>query len=116
MRLPKTPHSVQAHQYLTLNVTKVHGFAFYVYSDNSVVLWYSMYHREDLIMGKTPETITVQGKTFDVPDFNMYCEEDETTHFFHEDDLPPFSCNDCGVKIPYVRSEPPIEGGFNTLA
>ena len=67
-------------------------------------------------MEKKAQTMTVDGLTFDVPDFKLQCDECDTVNIINEDSLPPFTCSDCGSKLSYAHPEPPIKSILNEWA
>jgi len=65
----------------------------------------------DFCAGRIPEAssmdrkiIEVNGKKFEVPDLELYCEKCGTMNFFYDDDAPPYNCDNC--KKPLVDEEP----------
>jgi ribosomal protein S27E len=52
---------------------------------------------------KHEKTITLNGKTFEVPELELYCEKCETTNFFYSDNKPPYKCDNCGESLDAVK-------------
>ena len=48
-------------------------------------------------MGKEKKTIIIKGKSFEVPEGQLYCEKCGTTNFIYVDMNPPYKCDNCGV-------------------
>ena len=63
-------------------------------------------------MENKPKTITVDGKTFEVPDAQVLCKSCGTTNYFYDDNKPPFRCDNCGKIFDYVFPLPPIKTDF----
>jgi rRNA maturation endonuclease Nob1 len=45
------------------------------------------------------KTITVNGKTIEVPDFSLFCQKCGATNFFYPDNKPPYKCDNCGAEL-----------------
>ena len=70
-------------------------------------------------MKMKPKTETVDGKTFEIPVLEVFCEKCEecgTANYFYDDDSPPFRCDNCGAEFKNVRSEPPFDAGSGERA
>jgi ribosomal protein S27E len=50
-------------------------------------------------MPDKPKTVTVNGKIFAVPDYELYCEKCGTTNYFYSDNTPPYKCDNCGTAL-----------------
>ena len=48
-------------------------------------------------MSKEKKTISIKGKSFEVPKGQIYCEKCGTTNFLYDDMNPPYKCDNCGV-------------------
>ena len=62
-------------------------------------------------MNKKPKTQTINGKTFEIPDMELYCEKCKTTNYIYCDMKPPCKCDNCGAELEVIRPEPPMDGG-----
>ncbi|GHV61823.1 hypothetical protein AGMMS49587_06960 [Spirochaetia bacterium] len=40
--------------------------------------------------------VELNGKKFEVPDKELYCEKCGTTNYIYEDMQPPYKCDNCG--------------------
>ena len=50
-------------------------------------------------MGKEKKTMIINGKSFEVPKGQLYCEKCGTTNFIYDDMDPPYKCDDCGAVL-----------------
>ena len=64
-----------------------------------------------------PKTKTINGKTFEIPDMELFCEKCGTTNFIYDDMKAPYLCDDCGAELD-ARPEPPPpdDGGTDEWA
>jgi len=50
-------------------------------------------------MGKEIKTTIINGKSFEVPKGQIYCEKCGTTNFIYDDMNPPYKCDECGIVL-----------------
>ena len=62
-----------------------------------------------------PKTITTGGKTFEVPDMELFCEKCETTNYIYSDMEPPYKCDNCGAELQDTDNEPDTDGQYEGL-
>ena len=45
------------------------------------------------------KTTIINGKSFEVPDGQLYCEKCKTTNFIYDDMKPPYKCDNCNTLL-----------------
>ena len=53
------------------------------------------------------ETVIVNGKKFEIPEHQLYCEKCSTTNFFYYDNEPPYRCDNCKNPLDVMKDELP---------
>jgi ribosomal protein S27E len=48
-------------------------------------------------MSDKPKTISLNGKTFEIPGYELFCVKCGTTNYFYSDNKPPYKCDSCGA-------------------
>ena len=64
---------------------------------------------------KPPKTVTTGGKTFEVPELELFCEICETTNYIYADMEPPYKCDNCGTELQDTDIEPDTDGKYEGL-
>jgi len=54
---------------------------------------------------KEKKNVTVNGKNFEVPDEQLYCEKCGTTNYIYSDMKPPYKCDNCGTELDAASME-----------